>query len=79
MTENFPGAGSGPAEDPRHSEQRAETGSAQPTGQDSGGTPWYGQPESTPPQQEPSPWAPGGISASGACCGVRHHGPQSAG
>jgi putative serine protease PepD len=58
MTENFPGAGSGPAEDPRHSEQRAETGSAQSTG----GTSWYGQPESTPPQQEPSPWAPGGYS-----------------
>jgi putative serine protease PepD len=58
MTENFPGAGSGPAEDPRHSEQRAETGSAQPTGQDSGGTPWYGQPESA----QPNPWAPGGFS-----------------
>jgi putative serine protease PepD len=56
MTENFPGAGSGPAEDPRHTEQRAEPGPAQPTG----GTSWYGQPASTPPQQEPSPWAPTG-------------------
>jgi putative serine protease PepD len=60
MTENFPGAGSGPAEDPRHTEQRAETGSAQPTGQDSGGTPWYGQPERS--QQESNPWAPSGFS-----------------
>jgi putative serine protease PepD len=70
MTENFPGAGGGPAEDPRHSEQRAETGSAQPTGQDSGGTPWYGQPDSPqPPAQEPSPWAPSGLS---------HYGDQPA-
>jgi putative serine protease PepD len=62
MTENFPGAGSGPAEDPRHSEQRAETGPAQPTGQDSGGTPWYGQPDNPQPASEPSPWAPSGFS-----------------
>jgi putative serine protease PepD len=69
MTENFPGAGGGPAEDPRHSEQRAETGSAQPTGQDSGGTPWYGQPESPQPSQESNPWAPSGFS---------HYGDQPA-
>ena len=36
MTENLPGAAGGPAEDPRHPDERAEALQAQPTGEHSG-------------------------------------------
>ncbi|HEY0805945.1 MAG TPA: trypsin-like peptidase domain-containing protein, partial [Pseudonocardiaceae bacterium] len=36
MTENLPGAAGGPAEDPRHTDERAEALQAQPTGEHSG-------------------------------------------
>ncbi|HEX4704094.1 MAG TPA: hypothetical protein VH352_18345, partial [Pseudonocardiaceae bacterium] len=65
MTENLPGAAGGPAEDPRHPDERADTVHGQPTGHDSGPTAWYSPMDSVqPPRPEPmggpSQWSPAG-------------------
>jgi len=61
MTENFPGAAGGPAEDPRHSDpaEHAESGQGQPTGEHSGDT-WNSplEPQATTPVPPSVPGPP---------------------